>query len=42
MQEGKKSILCDGSMKNVVNTDTLTGFAYIMFNTFSQTTNKKC
>lgn len=33
MQEGKKPILCEGSMKNV-NRDTFTGFAYIMFNFF--------
>lgn len=33
MQEGKKPIFCEGSMKNV-NKDTFTGFAYIMFNFF--------
>lgn len=31
MQEGKKPIFCEGSMKNVVNRDTFTGFAHTMF-----------
>lgn len=41
MQEGKNLILCEGSMKNVVNRDTFTVFAYTMFNFFSSSGYKK-
>lgn len=41
MQEGKKNILCERSMENMVKRDTSTRFAYIMFNVFFPSDYKK-
>lgn len=42
MQGGKKPILYEGFMKNAVNKDTFTGFAYTIFNFFPPQATKKC